>query len=72
MRSEMKTSSNPPSPPPNDKPQPKGKEKRPWSKPKIRIIEVAFDTLSGDGTNPEHYQEGNDVVGGTGATYRVS
>ena len=76
MRSDLKTS---PPPPPSelgeaaaDKPQPKGKEKRPWSKPKIRIMEMIF-TDGGFNANPditEHMQPS--LSARTGPTYRTS
>ena len=66
MRSDMKTS-----PPPNQViRQPKGKEKRPWSKPHIRVIEVNF-TASGFHPDPNE-TEAQPYAEPPGATYRTS
>ena len=55
----------------NDKPQPKGKEKRPWSKPQIKLIDVNF-TFAGFNVDLDRH-EGLPTPGAqTGATYRTS
>ena len=63
-----------PMPPPPPKPaaeRPKGK--RPWNKPRIKVIDVAFDTLSGNSVNPAHDLESPPTANtGFGSTYRVS
>ena len=57
----------------NDKPQPKGKEKRPWSKPRIRVIEMDF-TASGFNPHPanDEVNDGDGSTGGDGSSYRSS
>ena len=56
-----------------DKPQPKGKEKRPWNKPQLKVIEVNF-TRTGFSSNPisDEVNDGDGDVGPPGATYRAS
>ena len=77
MRSDIKISTSPPPPPPppelGEAAAERPKEKRPWNKPRIKVIDVAFDTLSGNSTNPAHSLEGpGESIGGPNATYRVS
>ena len=55
----------------SDKPQPKGKEKRPWSKPQVRIMEMTF-TSGGFNPNPNNIEGVTPGTSPTDSTYRTS
>ena len=62
-----------PPPPQSGDPAAEGpKSKRPWSKPRIRIIEVNFTSGGGFNPIPTANEDASSGVNPTSATYRVS